>query len=63
VVAILGTNGEIAAPRSRGQRTPGLWAGSPARRVADIDGQWFDRADTHTKRIWIPDSDSVVENA
>ena len=49
--------------RSRGQRTPGLWAGSPARRVADIDGQWFDRADTHTKRIWIPDSDSVVENA
>jgi len=49
--------------RSRGERTPGLWAGSPARRVADVDGQWFDRVDTHTKRVWIPDSGSVVENA
>ena len=49
--------------RAKGERNPGLWAGSPARRVADVGGAWFDRTDTHTKRVWVPDGDAIIEKA
>ena len=49
--------------RAKGEQTPGLWAGIPARRVADVDGQWFDRTETHTMRVWVPQEDNIVEKA
>ena len=49
--------------RAKGERVAGLWAGSPARRVADVGGEWFDRTDTHTKRVWVPDTEAIIEKA
>lgn len=49
--------------RSRSEARPGLWAGSPARWRAEMQGAWFERQETHTRRLLLPDSGDVVENA
>ena len=48
---------------SRTEREPGLWGGVPARRVGDADGAWFDRTATHTRNIYVPETDELIENA
>ncbi len=42
---------------------PGLYAGVPAKRVGDVEGAWFERSSTHTKRVYIPDTDQIDEDA
>lgn len=49
--------------RAKGEQESGLWGGSPARRLADVDGTWFERTETHTSRVWVPETDHIVEKA
>jgi len=50
-------------PRVKGEPEPGLWAGVPARRRGDTDGAWFSRPTTGTRRVFIPSTGEVIENA
>lgn len=45
------------------QRDPGLWAGVPAIRKGDVSGEWFTRSGRGTRRVFVPATGEVVENA
>lgn len=47
--SVLGA-GAVLLP-GRGDDAPGLFGGVPARRLSDISGAWFDRPQTHTRRV------------
>lgn len=49
--------------RQKGAAEPGLWGGVPARRIAAIEGAWFDRATTHTRRVLEPSQGRILEDA
>ncbi|QLD12319.1 acyltransferase [Microbacterium oleivorans] len=46
--------------RSRPDPEPGLWAGVPARHRGAVSGAWFDRDETSTHDLWIPETDTIV---
>jgi len=46
--------------RSRPDPEAGLWAGVPARHRGPVSGAWFDRAETSTHDLWIPETDTIV---
>jgi acetyltransferase-like isoleucine patch superfamily enzyme len=50
-------------PRAKGQEEPGLWAGVPATRRGEVDGAWFSRTATGTRRVYVPATGEVVEDA
>jgi len=50
-------------PRSKGDPEPGLWAGVPASRRGDTNGAWFTRQTTGTRRVFVPSTGEVVEDA
>ena len=49
--------------RSREERTAGLWAGVPAAHRGSVAGKWFERAETHTRRVYVPATGEKVEDA
>lgn len=65
--AVLPDHSVLAAgavlPRAKDDPRPGLWAGVPARRVGEVDGNWFTRGGAHTRRVFVPDTGITVEQA
>lgn len=49
--------------RSTGDLQSGLWSGVPATYRRAVEGAWFLRRGTHTRRVYVPDSGATVENA
>lgn len=49
-------------PRTDELGEPGLYAGVPAKFKAQVGGAWFDRSSRETRAVYIPETDSVVEN-
>ena len=49
--------------RSRGEQRSGVWAGTPATYRGPKEGLWFDRESTSTRRVYVPATDSIVEDA
>lgn len=49
--------------RSREPRTPGLYAGVPARRIGDASGSWYDRSASQTRRVYVPATGETIEDA
>lgn len=47
--------------RARGVPEPGLWAGVPAKLRGAVSGAWFDRHETSTHDLWIPETDEIVK--
>lgn len=61
VRSVLGAGAVLT--RAGDDRRPGLWAGVPARYVQGIEGAWFDRSATHTRRVHLPATGLTVEQA
>ncbi|PWC07748.1 acyltransferase [Mycetocola zhujimingii] len=65
--AVLPARSVLAAgsvlPHLKGHPAAGLWAGVPAEYKRPVSGEWFDRETTSTSRVFIPDTDTTVENA
>ncbi|WP_127129811.1 hypothetical protein [Georgenia sp. SYP-B2076] len=59
--SLLAAGAVLARARTGGE--PGLWAGVPARRVGEVEGSWFARAETHTHRVFVPETGETVEKA
>lgn len=55
--------GGSVLPRSSKPREPGLWAGVPARHRGEVSGNWFTRTATSTRRVFVPDTGQIVEDA
>lgn len=49
--------------RSKNDARSGIWAGAPAKWIGEADGAWFDRTETHTRRVWVPDTQELIQNA
>jgi len=49
--------------RSSGPGESGLWSGVPAAYRRPVDGAWFRRTEAHTRRVYVPTTDTIVENA
>lgn len=56
--SVLGAGSVLA--RTRSEREPGLWAGVPAVHRGPVSGAWFDRTETSTHDLWIPQTDTIV---
>lgn len=55
--------GGSVLPKSKKPRDPGLWAGVPARHRGPVEGDWFTRSATSTRRVFVPDTGEIVEDA
>lgn len=55
--------GGSVLPRSSKPRDSGLWAGVPARHRGEVSGNWFTRTATSTRRVFVPDTGEIVEDA
>lgn len=50
-------------PRSRNKREAGVWAGAPAAYRGPKEGLWFDRDSTSTRRVYVPATNTMVDDA
>ncbi|MBC7632277.1 DapH/DapD/GlmU-related protein [Aeromicrobium sp.] len=50
-------------PRRSGDSPSGLWAGVPAQYKAPVSGAWFERKSMSTSRLWIPETDTVIDGS
>ena len=55
--------GSVLTRASSGEVPSGLWSGVPAAHRRPVDGAWFHRAGTHTRRVYVPASDTTVDDA
>lgn len=61
--SVLAAGAVLTRAKTDREAEPGLWAGVPARRVGEVDGAWFSRGGTHTRRVFVPDTGITVEGA
>ncbi|MBK5249137.1 MAG: hypothetical protein JJE50_06835 [Actinomycetales bacterium] len=59
--SVLAAGAVLSRTRTAGE--PGLWGGVPARRIGEIDGEWFTRSRTHTHRVHVPETGETVDEA
>lgn len=59
--SVLGA-GSVLTKMKSDQRS-GVWAGAPATYRGPHEGRWFDRETTSTRRIYVPNTEQIVEDA